>query len=595
MGRKFDLDKPIDNSNFHSNRMPHSFYDDGDDDLSDNIEENDVNNFQDDNISDDYSNYNEQPQQTNNKDTKQIARDVEKNIGKAALGYATKNEEQMASGIGNAAQEMKNLSLSEKAEVASQIKKDSKKIKYIGPIMLFGASLLFVMLIVFMIAALVGNEMNKIASGGYYAMRCQEVTVIMTDKSRDYEITGTATYPFEDYIAGVVNAEIGGFYNLEVYKEFAIAARSYFLTHDDDCTIESSDRKQVFRDITGDTSERGNLIHQAVEETSGQVILLDREIMSTEYDAFCSIAVDNNYYTLNQQNQKIPRSWADSQSGIASEWKQGTCAGNHGRGLSQWGSYYLATEQNYTFEDLLKYYLGDEIAISTAGFMTSIPGLVVKDTTDAQELHHSLSSFLPARSSSVDDLNSFVRTSVKNNGAGTRAGVVTAAVSLVNYLYDGYYVRLPYYWGGNYQHIGVNPEFGGMTSAIGDIYGRSFSYSGFDCSGFVSWAIRNGGYNISRHTTATFNSSFSGDSCNINDASCIGQPGDLINSASCHVQMIVAVDEANGIYYVAESTGSLGLITRAWGMHEGNCGGSATKILHMDNYYNNQANVDYNY
>lgn len=579
MARK-DLDKKQDNNTFHANRNLHSFYVDDNEEIA----------------SEELNNTYQQEQLQDKPDTKEIAKNVEKNIGKAAVGYATGNEQMLASGAGNALNEVKDLSTKEKAEVASNVVKDVKKkaiLMHMMPFIILGGALFLIIMVMF--AAISEEESERLASGGYYAMRCQEVTVIMTDKSRDYEITGTATYPFEDYIAGVVNAEIGGFYNLEVYKEFAIAARSYFLTHDDDCTIESSDRKQVFRDITGDTSERGNLIHQAVEETAGQVILLDREIMSTEYDAFCSIAVDNNYYTLNQQNQKIPRSWADSQSGIASEWKQGTCAGNHGRGLSQWGSYYLATEQNYTFEDLLKYYLGDEIAISTAGFMTSIPGLVVKDTTDAQELHHSLSSFLPARSSSVDDLNSFVRTSVKNNGAGTRAGVVTAAVSLVNYLYDGYYVRLPYYWGGNYQHIGVNPEFGGMTSAIGDIYGRSFSYSGFDCSGFVSWAIRNGGYNISRHTTATFNSSFSGDSCNINDASCIGQPGDLINSASCHVQMIVAVDEANGIYYVAESTGSLGLITRAWGMHEGNCGGSATKILHMDNYYNNQANVDYNY
>ena len=312
--------------------------------------------------------------------------------------------------------------------------------------------------------------------------------------------------------------------------------------------------------------------------------------MSTEYDAFCSIAVDDNYYTINQKNQKIPRNWVDSQSGIKSEWKQGNCAGNHGRGLSQWGSYYLATTQRYTFEELLKYYLGDDIAVSSFGFMASIPGLVIKDTTDARELHQSLSSIL-----SVSDLNAFIQNSVKNNGAGTRAGVVTAAVSLVNYLYDGYHVRIPYYWGGSYQQIGVNPNFGSPTGSVGDSYGRSFSYSGFDCSGFASWAIRNGGYNISRHTTATFDSSFSGDSCNIASQSCIGQPGDLINSASCHVQMIVAVDETNGVYYVAESTGSLGLIMRAWNMHSGNCGSAATKIIHMDNFYNNSANIDYGY
>ena len=568
MARK-DLDRKQDSSNFHANRDLHSFYvDENAEELVDNLPQ----------------------EEASGPDTKEIAKNVEKNAAKAAIGYVSGNSQMMASGAMDTLNDVKDLSTQEKIEVAGNVVKDLKKKALIAHFIPFILLAVFILFILIIILAVASDESSNLASGGYFAMRCQEVTVIMTDKSRDYEITGTETYPFEDYIAGVVNAEVGSFSNLEVYKEFAIAARSYFLTHDDNCKIESSDRRQVFRDITGDTSERANLIHQAIEETAGQVILADGEIMSTEYDAFCSIAVDDNYYTLKQQNQKIPRHWVDSQGGIAASWKDGNCTGNHGRGLSQWGSLYLATVEGYDFEGLLKYYLGDDITISSAGFMTSIPGLTVKDTTNAEELHHSLSSFL-----SVEDLNSFIRSNVKNNGAGTRAGVVTAAVSLVNYLYDGYNVRLPYYWGGNYQHIGVNPEFGGVTSIVGDIYGRSFSYSGFDCSGFASWAIRNGGYNISRHTTSTFNSSFSGDSCNISDGSCIGQPGDLINSASCHVQMIVAVDEANGVYYIAESTGSLGLITRTWGMHEGNCGGSPTRILHMDNYYNNPANVDQNY
>ena len=264
-------------------------------------------------------------------------------------------------------------------------------------------------------------------------------------------------------------------------------------------------------------------------------------------------------------------------------------------GISAWGSYYLATVEGYDYLQLLNYYLGDHnITISTRGFTSSIQGLEIKNTTDAQELHDNLGRFLNNNGSSIDELNDFIKTNVKNNGAGSRAGVVTAAVTLINYLYDGGHVRLPYYWGGNYQHIGVNPDFGNQISASVSIYGKAYYYSGFDCSGFASWAIKNGGYNFSRHTTTTFHSEFSGDSCLMSDPSCIGQPGDLINSSGCHVQMIVSVDEASNKYYIAESTGGLGLVMQQANMHSGICGNN-TRIIHMDNFYENKANVDNNY
>ena len=438
--------------------------------------------------------------------------------------------------------------------------------------------LLFAFLLVF-VTTLVNYDgvNNKLAAGGYYDIGCNEVTVNLTDK--DYNVIGTGTYPLEEYVAGVVTAEVGQFNNLEVFKEFAIAARSYFAAHHSNCTIESSNKKQVFSPTPVE------LARQAADETAGKVLLQNDSLYGVQYDAFCSIAVSDTEYTLKQKNQKIPRSWVDSQPGIAAEWKQGTCAGNHGNGLSQWGSLYLATMQNMKYDEILKYYLGNNITISSSGIM-SIAGLEIKNTTDASVLHEPLNTFLPNHGSSVEDLNNFIATNVNKNGNHTRAGVVTAAVSLVNYLYDGAKVRLPYYWGGQYQHIGVDPTFGGKAShAAISAHGNAYHYNGFDCSGFVSWAIKNGGFDIGRHTTAGFHRDYSGNSCNIGSASCKGQPGDLINSNGCHVQMIVSVDESSGLYYVAESTGSAGLIMRAWGMHEGNCGSKETRILHMNSLY----------
>lgn len=456
--------------------------------------------------------------------------------------------------------------------------------------------------VIFLIAAIFGANYagNNMAVGGYYSSKCPEITVIFTDKSKDYEITGTNTYDLEEYVAGVIKGEVGFLGSLELDKAFAIAARSYVLTHENDCTIESSDRKQVFRELTNSGTDQ--LAIQAANETKGKVLLLDNQLTSSQYDAFACIAKDDNYYTISQANQKLPKEWVESRINPQNVPQWFICNGkenlqnHHGNGMSQYGGLYLATEQGYTYTEILNYYLGDlGITISSNSFTSNIAGLEIKDTTNATELHQSLNTYLSSNGTSIDDLNTFIHSSVEENGVGTRAGVVTAAVSLVNYLYDNMNIRIPYYWGGNYQRVGVNPEFGAIINPSISKGGNAYYYSGFDCSGFVSWAIRNGGYSMSRKTTSSFDSTFGSDSCNIGDSSCIGQPGDLINSASCHVQLIVSVDESSEKYYVAESTGNYGLIMRPWDMHSGNCGGAETKIIHMDNFYNNNANIDKNY
>lgn len=555
MGRRIDLNSKNNNSDFIPNRNSHSFYVP----YEENIDESSMNDENEEvtynEVIDDNSDYNRQ---------------------------------NIRQGIYNRVNSIDKMKREEEKKLAVKFILKNPVVRSI--LLISIPIILLILLIIFMIAALSGEKFGGgLAIGGYYAMRCPEVTVYMADKANNYQIVDTKTYDFEDYIAGVVSAEVGGFNNLEVYKEFAIAARTYFLTHDDNCAIESSDRYQVFRE----TSD--SLIYQAIEETKGKVILTEGELESVQYDAFCSINVDNNYYTIKQGNQKIPRSWVDSQSGIASSWKQGNCEGNHGNGLSQWGSLYLASEEGYTYDKILQFYLGDDITISKGSFASSIPGLEIKDTTDSQELHEALGIFLINHGSSIDELNNAIYSSVEDNGIGTREGVVTAAVSLVNILYDNYHVRIPYYWGGQFQANGASPEFGSSTKPATSGSGTTYYYDGLDCSGFVSWAIRNGGYNFSRHTTQTFDDDFGRDSCNINDSSCVGAPGDLINSASCHVQMIVATDEASNTYFVAESTGSYGVIMRQVDMHSGNCGGSATKIIYMDRFYENSSNVDNSY
>jgi len=434
---------------------------------------------------------------------------------------------------------------------------------------------------------------SGIGMGGYYTPGCNEITVIFVDKENGYEPTGTETYSLEDYVAGVVYAEVGLFQNLEIYKLFSIAARTYGLENvDESCTIESSDRKQVFKDITGESNNNITMIYEAVNETEGKVFLMNNELYSVRYDAFCSIEVDDNYYTIQQQNQKIPVEWVENQKGIIEDWKQGTCKGNHGMGISQYGAYYLASEQDYNSEELAQYYFKeDEVMISTMSMMTSIAGLDVKYTETAIPLNQLLSDYLKSKGSSIEEMNNFIENNVEDAGKGSREGVVTAAVSLINFLYDNFNVKLPYYWGGQYQYYGADPNFGSNIPSTVSVGGNIFYYTSFDCSGFVSWAIKNGGYIFSRQTTYGFDALFSKDSCDITNSNCVGQPGDLINSANAHVQLIVAVDEEAGKYMIAESSNGVVMTQRP--MHtEYNKG---EKILRMDNFYNDENNIDQNY
>lgn len=488
--------------------------------------------------------------------------------------------------------------------------KDKEDIKIFKPIkitliayaVIFVVSFLLLMTLFIVINSFIWGEggsggSSTIGTTTTYTQRCAATTVKMPDDS-------TATYDARDYVAGVVAAEVGGFRDAEVYKAFAIAARTYGEYTSTNCTINGDATAQSFRDISGSNEEYAKMIYQAVDDTDGVVLMTNNQIFMSQYDAFACIDEDDNYYTIAQAEQKIPKSFIDSRidrnNPRTAHWFN--CDGrenlkeHHGNGMSQYGALYLATEKKYNYKQILGYYYKNaKLSSKETPHITTVTGLSIKDTTNAKELHESLASFLPSRGSSVDDLKNSIKNNVERVGVGTREGVVTAAVSLVNFLYDNAHVKLPYYWGGEYQQVGMNPSFGGRTTPKTSTYGTTFYYAGFDCSGFVSWAIRNGGYKFSRHTTVGFNDRFANDSCIITDANCKGQPGDLINSRSTHVQLIVSVDEANGKYYVVESTGSAGLIMHQWGMHSPNTNKDVTRILHMDNFYNDKANVDQNY
>lgn len=459
-------------------------------------------------------------------------------------------------------------------------------------IAMFFVMLIFISIITAIVTKFIRRNDNELS---YYTSKCQEVTVVFVDKNNNYAPTGTQTYPLEEYVAGVISAEVGMFSSApELLKAFAVAARSFVITaSDDNCTIEASARKQAFKDLSDNAN--AEIFRSAANETTGEVLLKGGEVFQAQYDAFAVASVDSNYYTLKQASQKIPVSWVESHISKAS--LNFYANANHGRGMSQWGSYYLATEKGYTYKDIINfYYQGEDIQFGVrSAATTSIANLDIKTTTNAKNtLNQPLTEFLAANNDSLENYNNFIKSSVDSVGVGTRDGVITAAVSLINYLYDNYNTKLPYYWGGSHQMYGLPSSIGTYEASIAKNNGTHDYYVSFDCSGFVSWAIKNGGYEFNnRLTTVGFDDKFSKDSCAITESNCIGEPGDLVNSRSGHVQLIISVDENRGKYIIAES--SNGVVINEINMHSNPRAGTNTKILHMSTFYNNPENVDPNY
>ena len=183
--------------------------------------------------------------------------------------------------------------------------------------------------------------------------------------------------------------------------------------------------------------------------------------------------------------------------------------------------------------------------------------------------------------SEITDLNNYINSEVDSVGYGTGVAVATAGQSLTYWLEQkGYYLQ--YYWGGGHggygdkkdTFIGANPNWG--STAYGkDEKGRP--YLGFDCSGFVSWAIRTACNPKYGSTTTNFKRGGKdhGREINIKEA----KPGDLMITDG-HIRLVVK-NNNDGSVIVAESAGgrTSGLIFSK------RTADSSYYFIDMENYY----------
>lgn len=100
--------------------------------------------------------------------------------------------------------------------------------------------------------------------------------------------------PLEEYVKGVVAAEMPIRFELEALKAQAIAARTYALrsTNFGTIAIEASTRQQVFKSLeereqawSGDHKTYEAKLEEAVSETAGKVLMHDGELITAMFHA----------------------------------------------------------------------------------------------------------------------------------------------------------------------------------------------------------------------------------------------------------------------------------------------------------------------
>ena len=494
-----------------------------------------------------------------------------------------------------------------------QIKKSGKAIKKTATILaikflvpkkfkiIFVAVLLLVvfpLLLAMMALATSGNISSSMGLSGYdyYAGACDKVRV-----------KGGNLISMEEYVAGVVINEVGGF-TQETLKAFAIGARTYVIQgasksgDTDDCYYDVTNTSDSFQVYTSDKVPDN--VTQAVNETRGIIITIDNK-PKMFYDASCiytaaqarsktpSETFDDNYVyirygekTINGDNyQKIDKEKAKSIGTLnyyINKAENGTaCSGNHGWGMSQNGSAYLEAYEGYNYEKIINYYYQNKEKLVSIYKGATSGGSYSGDypidpnnelySNNKFIINTSISDILSNNGSSVEEFNEHLKSEIEKAGVGTRDASVAAALTLRGSLAEQGY-KINYQWGGIHTELGINSQYGtpvgtgscdGSYAAQGydpSVCRTNYKWYGFDCGGFVTWAIYNGmqGSNSPGGVTVSRSNIFSYSANNkisLNSNKAVCKIGGVLDSTG-HIVLVVGHDDVNKQYIVAEATGS---------------------------------------
>lgn len=184
-----------------------------------------------------------------------------------------------------------------------------------------------------------------------------------------------------------------------------------------------------------------------------------------------------------------------------------------------------------------------------------------------------------------------------HGGYGTREAVCISAE------YLAYMEEVPYFWGGKRTDPGVDTSWGeDRVIHSGDSRDGEISPWGLDCSGFVTWAIDNAGFEIGTSYTGGYieyaSEAYDFTVGNLKSGNI--KPGDLLYKNG-HIAMIAELDiENNRIVVIEEFDTEHGMVVTdmtieeyveyAINNYDGMASSPLTKIYSMEDFYNNDAN-----
>ena len=379
-------------------------------------------------------------------------------------------------------------------------------------------------------------------------------------------VEGVGIYDLEDYLVGVLAGEAYLSENMEALKAQAVAARTYVLVRTNGCkkSIRGNANDQSFEKTTNEKAKR------AVEETKGEVLKYNGQLFLSEYDSFCyedsgcPEAKKNSDGTYTVTYTKQPLLEKNEITLSESKYYKWIVPGKgHSRGMSQLLSYQLANE-GLSYDEILRYFYSDGVVLSksTGANLTTATNIADRP----------ISQILTENGSSIEEFNSYIASSVSSAGFGTREGVVAAATSLIQGFEERTGLKLPYKWGGTRYGVSgaVSTWARGASSEVG---------SGLDCSGFISWAVYNGGYNYDSRVSGIWAEAGTRRKWTYGMYDNSALPGDLLASSG-HIQMIVGVTDTG--YLVAEaSCWAIGLRIRYLSFTSK----GTYELVDMSNYY----------
>ena len=432
-------------------------------------------------------------------------------------------------------------------------------------------------------------NLNGVVTTGEINLVNLKVELINCNGTKD-NYTVLENVNFEKYIVGVALAEMGNESPDEALKAQIIAVKNFSLTRNksmcpnsqDDCffgynpndqvvRLRACEKDQVYWDFEKDIYR---------QERSGDSAVYTPEINPEDGTLWKKALPASRVRQLNELASSIQgKVLLDSEGNVLHT--------DYASQITE--TFRTKAQEGYTYDQILADVYGSNNYSENGCYSSGVVdyGEYSLSSEGHVILHEPLGGFLQKQGTSLDEFNALIAANVDKAGWGTRAGVVAAAVTLIGELGDRYGVKVPYYWGGGHYDGVVDGalEYWGANKCHTYANNQNYDYCGFDCSGFVPWAIRNGGFDKKQDLAGRFKKMKGAKVVLLRDQALLA-PGDLLESPH-HIVLVVGVDESTHQYICAEAAGNQYgvLFTRRSFNERGYYG------VDMDGYYNNPENV----